>query len=466
MNTYHLISEEAKKKLLIILVCSLVFSSMSATMFNVALPSITKELYLTSSQSSWIVTSYMIVYALGSVSYGKLADKYKLKNLITVGILLFSIGSLLGFLSSNFSLIIISRIMQAMGASVFPASAMIIPARYFSPETRGRALGMTSAGLSLGVAIGPIISGIFTTAIHWHYLFAICIIPIIFIPFFRSSLDNQEGSEGKLDWLGALLLGLTITSFLLGISTNHMYYFLLVILLACLLIWRISKAREPFIRAELFKNKKYTLILVLFALSSGIGFALPFLTPLFLTDVYHISAFTSGLIMFPGAVLTALLSKRGGALADKKGAAYLGYVALTSYFICFSNLSWTVGKTPYFIIIILVFGYIAQSFFQMSLANMVSRVLSKEETGVGMGLFMLTNFIASSIATTLMGTSITRSTSSLSLNIFNLENQAAIYSDIYLILTVIVVLMFVIYTFTVRKYTYNKITEGKLKEDI
>lgn len=75
MNTYHLISEEAKKKLFIILACSLVFSSMSATMFNVALPSITKELYLTSSQSSWIVTSYMIVYALGSVSYGKLADK-------------------------------------------------------------------------------------------------------------------------------------------------------------------------------------------------------------------------------------------------------------------------------------------------------------------------------------------------------------------------------------------------------
>ncbi|MDE5053286.1 MFS transporter [Niallia taxi] len=459
MDTYQLISEEAKRRLLIILACSLVFSSMSATMFNVALPSITKELFLTSSQSSWIVTSYMIVYALGSVSYGKLADKYKLKNLITVGILLFSIGSLVGFLSNNFSLIIISRIMQAMGASVLPASAMIIPARYFSPESRGRALGMTSAGLSFGVAIGPIISGVFTTTIHWHYLFALCIIPIVFIPFFRSSLDNQEGSDVKLDWLGALLLGLTITSFLLGISTNHLYSLLFTILLMCLLIWRIRTAQEPFIRAELFKNKRYTLILVLFAMSSGIGFALPYLTPIFLTDVYHINALSSSLIMFPGAALTALLSKRGGVLADKKGPAFLGYVAITFYFICFINLTWTVGKTPYLIIGILVFGYIAQSYFQMSLANMVSRVLSKAETGVGMGLFMLTNFISSSIATTLIGTSITNGKSILSLNIFNFTNQAALYGDIYLNITLIVVFMFAIYSLTLRKYSMVKVID-------
>lgn len=464
METYHLISEEAKKKLLIVLACSLVFSSMSATMFNIALPTISKELFLTSSQSSWIVTSYMIIYALGSVSYGKLADKYKLKNLITVGILLFSIGSLVGFFSNLYSLIIISRIMQAMGASVFPASAMIIPARYFSPETRGRALGMTSAGLSFGVAIGPIISGIFTTAIHWHYLFALCIIPIVFIPFFRSSLDNQEGSDVKLDWLGALLLGLTITSFLLGISTNHIYYFLLAILLVCFLIWRIRTAQEPFIRAELFKNKRYTLILVLFAMSSGIGFSLPYLTPLFLTDVYHINAFNSGLIMFPGAALTALLSKRGGVLADRKGPAFLGYVALTSYFICFINLSWIAGKTFYFLIVILMFGYIAQSYFQMSLANMISQVLEKAEIGVGMGLFMLTNFIASSIATTLMGASITMGTSTLSFNIFKLENKAAIYRDIYLVLTLLVILMFVIYFFSVSKYTFNKVAKDQPRD--
>ncbi|MFP7472435.1 MFS transporter [Niallia taxi] len=462
MDTYQLISEEAKKKLLIILACSLVFSSMSATMFNVALPAITKELFLTSSQSSWIVTSYMIVYALGSVSYGKLADKYKLKNLITIGILLFSLGSLLGFLSSSFPLIIISRVMQAMGASVFPASAMIIPARYFSPETRGRALGMTSAGLSFGVAIGPIISGVLTTAFHWHYLFALCILPIVFIPLFRSTLDNQSGSDIKLDWVGAILLGGMVTLLLLGISSNQMFYFLFVILFVILLMWRIRKAKDPFIRGELFKNKKYTIILVLFALSSGIGFALPYLTPLFLSDVYHINAFTSGLIMFPGAALTALLSKRGGSLADKRGAAFLGYIAVTAYFVCFINLIWLVGKSPYFIMVILVFGYIAQSFFQMTLANMVSHVLPKAETGVGMGLFMLTNFIASSIATTLMGTSITRGTSFLSLNMFNLANQAAVYSDIYLMLTVIVVGMFCIFVFTVGKKTYSR----NLKENV
>jgi MFS transporter, DHA2 family, metal-tetracycline-proton antiporter len=75
MNTYNLISEQKKQKLIIVLACTLVFSSMSATMFNVALPSITHELSLTPSQAAWIITSYMIIYAIGSVAYGRLADQ-------------------------------------------------------------------------------------------------------------------------------------------------------------------------------------------------------------------------------------------------------------------------------------------------------------------------------------------------------------------------------------------------------
>lgn len=451
MDTYCLISEQTKKKLIIVLACALVFSSMSATMFNVALPSITEELSLTASQASWIVTSYMIIYALGAISYGKLADKYTLKNLLTIGLLLFTIGSLVGFFSDNFAFIILARVMQAMGASVFPASAMIIPTRYFSPETRGRALGMTSAGLSLGVAIGPIIAGMMTTALHWHYLFALSVLPVIFIPFFRAYLDNQAGKDMELDLVGAVLLGVTITCLLLGISTKDLYYFPLVIVFLVLLMLRMKLAEEPFIRLELFKNRRYSLILILFALSSGIGFGLPYLTPLLLAEVNGVNAFISGLIMFPGAAIAALLAKRGGELADKKGNSFLGYIALSSYFICFFNLSWIVGHSPYLILIILAFGYIAQSFFQMTLANTVSEVLPKSQIGVGMGLFMLTNFVASSIATALMGTSLSKELVSPRLNIFQVTNKATVYSNIYIVLSIIVIVMFTIYSVMISK---------------
>ncbi|AEN88483.1 Major facilitator family transporter [Priestia megaterium WSH-002] len=439
MNTYNLISESKKQKLIIVLACTLVFSSMSATMFNVALPSITHELSLTPSQAAWIITSYMIIYAIGSVAYGRLADQYKLKNLLTAGLLFFAVGSVIGFFSTNFAFIISARVLQAVGASVFPASAMLIPSRYFPPEVRGKALGITSTGLSLGVAVGPIIAGVITTSLHWHYLFAVSIIPVVAIPFFRTYLDDTKGNAAKLDYLGAALLAGMVTFVLLGISMQHLYYFIISILLLGLFSWRISKAQEPFIKAELFKNKRYSVILLLFACSSGIGFGLPYLTPLLLADVNHLSAFTSSLFMFPGAAITALLAKKGGELADKKGNVVLAYIALSCYFICFISLSIIVGHSPYLIMVAIIFGYIAQSFCQMSLANTVSQVLPSTQTGVGMGLFMLTNFVGSSIATTLMGTSL------------NDHNGVSGYTNIYIILSIIVVGMGIIYTAVIKK---------------
>lgn len=439
MDTYTLIPEQTKKKLIIVLAFTLVFSSMSATMFNLALPAITKELSLTPSQAAWIITSYMIIYAIGSVAYGKLADQFKLKNLLTVGLTFFTAGSLLGFLSTSFSFIVLARILQAVGASVFPASAMLIPARYFSPETRGKALGITSTGLSLGVAIGPIIAGFITSSLDWHYLFAVSILPIVTIPFFRSYLDDMKGNSAKMDYLGASLLAGAITFLLLGISMQNLYWFLCSILLLGLFIWRIKTVEEPFIRPELFKNKRYCLLLLLFALSSGIGFSLPYLTPLLLADVNNLNAFTSGLFMFPGAAITALLAKKAGELADKKGTAILGYLSLCFYLICFVSLSIIVGHSPYFIMIAIIFGYIAQSFYQMTLANTVSQALPKDQIGIGMGLFMLTNFVASSIATTLIGASL------------NQTNGTHGYTAIYLILSLIVVGMIFMYSGILRK---------------
>lgn len=121
-------------KLLRVLVITLIFSVMNGTMFNVALPAIGEEFDLIPSQVSWIMTSYMVVYAVGSIVMGKLADKYRLKDLLTVGLIIFAVGSMIGLVSNDYWLVIMGRIIQAAGASVLPATAMIIPIRYFAPE--------------------------------------------------------------------------------------------------------------------------------------------------------------------------------------------------------------------------------------------------------------------------------------------------------------------------------------------
>ncbi len=138
------VPKETGDKLILILMYTLILSVMSATMFNIVLPQISKEFNLSIAQVSWVSSAYGLIYAIGTVTYGKLSDTYKLKNLLTFGLLIFAFGSLVGVISQEFWMVIVARCLQAMGAATIPATAMIIPVRYFPPERRGSALGMAA----------------------------------------------------------------------------------------------------------------------------------------------------------------------------------------------------------------------------------------------------------------------------------------------------------------------------------
>lgn len=115
----------------------------------------------------------MLIYAVGSVIYGKLADICKLKNLMTFGLILFSFGSLFGLASEAYWMVLLSRILQAMGASVIPATSMIISIRYFPRAMRGRTIGSIAVGLALGFALGLVVAASLFSVADWKSLFLI-----------------------------------------------------------------------------------------------------------------------------------------------------------------------------------------------------------------------------------------------------------------------------------------------------
>ena len=304
-------------RLVTVLVFALVISVMNSTMFNMAIPSITREFNLLPTEAGWIVTAYIIIYAIGSVIYGKLADKYMLKTLLTFGLCTFAAGSILGFAASSFPLLVAGRCLQAMGASVMPTVSMIIPTRYFNSENRGRVLGLTSAGMALGTAIGPIVAGCVTSFFNWHYLFIVSLLSLVTLPFFRKYLqEEQQQRYGKIDMVGAAFLAGTLAFLLLAITQSSIWYAALCGLFFMLFLWRIQSARDPFVQLSLFKNKQFSLGIVISGLCSGIGFGIPYLTPLLLQDVNGLSPILSGLYMFPSALLAASLGRSGGKLAD------------------------------------------------------------------------------------------------------------------------------------------------------
>ncbi|WP_010278471.1 MFS transporter [Paenibacillus senegalensis] len=430
------VQETIGLKLMRFMLITVALSSMSVQMFTIVIPEISADLSLSLSQVSWMTSGYILIYAFGTVTYGKLADRYQLKNILTFGLIIFVLGSLTGLFSSSFAIALAGRLMQAAGASVVPAMAMIIPVRFFAPERRGSAMSMTAIGLALGSVLGPVVSALILSFAHWRWLFVPPMLLLILLPFFRRYLSvPTSSSPSSFDWKGGLILFSAITLVLLGITYSAGLFILLGVLALLVFYFWIRHAEEPFIRPGLFKNNGYRSGLVMTLLVASIANGLFYLSPVMLADVYGLESQWVGYALIPAATASALLGRQGGRLADRKGNVVLYTVAAGLLILCFMLLSASVGVIVIGLIpLILMFGNVGQTFMQVAVANMVSTTLPKEQVGVGMGLFSMTNFVAMGMTT---GVYSRLAESEVNWGLFHHDSSTAMFSSIYLFLAVL-----------------------------
>ncbi len=436
------LKKQGNEKLLIIMMFTVTLSSMSILLFNFVLPQISKEFQLTNSQVSWVTSAYTLLYGIGTAIYGKLADRYKLKNLLIFGLLLFAIASLLGFFSNSYLLLLVARCLQAAGAATIPATATLIPIRYFPIEKRGTAMGTVFIGTALGSALGPIVSSLVVSVVNWRWLFCIPLLLLLTLPLYMKHLADEEGTNTSIDWLGGGLLALSLAQFLLGVTNNAMWVIGGIVALV-LFIYRIRLAKHPFIQPQLFKNKTYTSYLILAFLVTGIGYSLFFLTPLFLADVQNLPVNLIGLAMVPAAATTALLNRQGGKIADSKGTPKLFFLASSLLIICFFLLSTFIHSNAVLIAIFLIIGNVGQSYMMIVMSKSISLTLPSEHSGVGMGLLMMQNFIAGSIASGIYGRTVDIVGSS-SWNPFNQQSIGVTFSNIFFVLFFLHVMILIV----------------------
>ena len=463
MDTQHTVftqqtDEQGKRadRLLLILMTTLIISVMNVAMFNVALPQIREQFSLNPSQVSWVMTSYSILYAIGTVIFGILSDRFQMKQLLTVGLLVFAVGSLTGMLATQFWGVIAGRILQAAGASVIPAVAMIIPVRYFPAERRGRALGYTATGLAIGNAASPIVGGLITEALHWRYLFALSLIVLLTLPLYRKYLKDEQQRPSPIDWVGALLLAATIASSLLAVTWDSLALGAVGLAALITLIVRINRTAHPFIQPALFKNSAYVVALVVSFLNIGTIMAIPFVVPQLLAGVNGLQAGMIGFVMFPGAVLSAILGRSIGRWADSKGTRFLMTISLSMLFVCFALLSTLVGAPPWVIAIVLISGLGGQLFAQIGLTNTISRTLPPVQTGIGMGFYSMNIFLSGAVSTVLLGKVMDYDNPGISLNPFRLYDTGLVYSNIAAALALVLIVISCLYYWRFGKTRVGK----------
>ncbi|WP_028399600.1 MFS transporter [Ectobacillus panaciterrae] len=412
---------------------------MNTTMFNVALPSILDDFQLSSSTASWIVSGYSIVFAIATLTYSRLSDFIPIRRLLTIGITILGVASIIGLFATQFDLLLASRLLQAAGAGAVPGLAMVLAGKYIPESRRGKAMSLISSAASLGFGLGPVIGGTIIQTLGWHYLFAVTALVFVVLPAFIKFLPKEDVQAIKFDTVGGVLTGASVTGLLLFLSTFS-YTILLGSIVVIAILWRhIHRVEIPFIQPDLLKNGQYLKVLFIGFSAFIIHFSTLFLMPIILSAVFQIAPAAIGMIIFPGAILSAVAAQYIGRLIDRVGNiplilfGHLFLIISTVAFSFFSNVS------PYAILITYMFMSTGFSSLTSSIANETSRLLPDDKIGTGMGMAQLIQFFGGAFGVTLSGLLL-----ALQKNLL----PEAMYRNIFMGLTVLIgcsLLMFVIY---------------------
>lgn len=430
----------------------LFFAVLNESVFNVSTPNIANQFNLDASGVSWVVTTFFITIGLGMVIFGKLSDIYSVKNLIIVGIILYSIGSILGFVSHVwYSTVIIARALQGAGCAAIPALVFVMVARFFTAEERGRMFGMITSIVSFAIGIGPVLGGYIAGSLHWSFLFLIPLPILAAIPFFQKYLPKEQRKKGSLDIMGAVLLGIFVTMLVLY-STESQWLYLLVSLIALVLfIFHIRRVKEPFVEPILFANSLYRNGIIIGFLIFGTVMSVMFVIPLMLHTIYGLNTETIGLIMFPGAFSAVIFGRVAGNMTVKRGSHFVMYLGLGLIAISLLLQSSYIGLWVWFIGAALVLMYIGFSFMQTALAESITQVLPEKQIGVGMGFFNMMSTLSGAVVTALVAKSIEKKLFAFKLLPFLSNASAYVYGNLILILSLVVLISILLYFLTFGK---------------
>lgn len=322
----------------LILAATIISSGMvylDGTIVTVALPQIQKDFEASVSGLQWLIDIYILALTVPILVAGSLSDRYGRRKLFTLGIIGFTLASVVCGTAGNIFVLNIARIFQGIsGALILPGSLAILNAS-FPPEVRGRTVGTWSAFTPLTTAIGPLLGGWLVDNISWRAAFYINV-PLGLITLFLTLRYIPESKSDKVpesqDWLGAVLVTLGLGALIFGLIegpkrgwADVFVWISIAASLTFLLSFLIveAKTEHPMIPFSLFKHRIFTgITLVTFILYFAISGVFFFLT-LNLQQIQNFSATTAGAAFMPIIILLFLMSRWAGGFADRSGPRLL-----------------------------------------------------------------------------------------------------------------------------------------------
>jgi EmrB/QacA subfamily drug resistance transporter len=361
---------------------------------NVALPNISIAFTMTAVALSWVPTSYLLASSVLLVPFGRLADIIGRRRVFLGGIILYTISSLLCAVAPTGESLIVARIFQGISAALMYGMSIAILTSVFPANERGKALGINSTAVYIGLSVGPFVGGVLTQQLGWRAVFWVNVplgILMVVLVLMKLKGEWSESDGATFDLKGSILYCLALTALMYGFSLlpDILGAGIVAAGIAGLVLFICLELRtpSPVLDVNLFRqNRAFAFSNLAAFINYSATFAVTFLLSLYLSYIRGLTPQQAGLILVVQPAMMAVFSPLAGRLSDRIEPRIVASIGMAVIVIGVGSLAFIAPDTPYWSIVaalgLLGFGF---GLFSSPNTNAVMSSVEKRTYGVAAG---------------------------------------------------------------------------------
>ncbi|WP_086097390.1 multidrug efflux MFS transporter SdrM [Staphylococcus aureus] len=393
----------------IALILIMFMSAIESSIISLALPTIKQDLNA-GNLISLIFTAYFIALVIANPIVGELLSRFKIIYVAIAGLLLFSIGSFMCGLSTNFTMLIISRVIQGFGSGVLMSLSQIVPKLAFEIPLRYKIMGIVGSVWGISSIIGPLLGGGILEFATWHWLFyiniPIAIIAIILVIWTFHFPEEETVAKSKFDTKGLTLFYVFIGVIMFALLNqqllllNFLSFILAIVVAMCL--FKVEKhVSSPFLPVVEF-NRSITLVFITDLLTAICLMGFNLYIPVYLQEQLGLSPLQSGLVIFPLSVAWITLNFNLHRIEAKLSRKVIYLLSFTLLLVSSIIISFGI-KLPVLIAFVLILAGLSFGYIYTKDSVIVQEETSPLQMKKMMSFYGLTKNLGASIGSTIMG---------------------------------------------------------------
>ncbi len=427
----------------IVLILIMFMSAIESSIISLALPTIKQDLNA-GNLISLIFTAYFIALVIANPIVGELLSRFKIIYVAIAGLLLFSIGSLMCGLSTNFTMLIISRVIQGFGSGVLMSLSQIVPKLAFEIPLRYKIMGIVGSVWGISSIIGPLLGGGILEFATWHWLFyiniPIAIIAIILVIWTFHFPEEETVAKSKFDTKGLTLFYVFIGLIMFALLNQQLLLlnflsFILAIVVAIRLFKVEKHVSSPFLPVVEF-NRSITLVFITDLLTAICLMGFNLYIPVYLQEQLGLSPLQSGLVIFPLSVAWITLNFNLHRIEAKLSRKVIYLLSFTLLLVSSIIISFGI-KLPLLIAFVLILAGLSFGYIYTKDSVIVQEETSPLQMKKMMSFYGLTKNLGASIGSTIMGYLYAIQSAIFGPNLHNVLSAVAVISTGLIVLWVV-----------------------------